>query len=256
MNKSTHRQIDLSGKNILVTGASKGIGAGIAKHLAACGATVIVNYATSADGAKKVVSEIASAGGKAVAIVADVSKPADVDRLFGEAAKAVGRIDVLVNNAGRFEPAPLDAVSEENFRRNFDTNVLGLIVATRKAVSQFGDQGGVIVNVGSAIVRAPMSAFLTYGASKAAADYVTKALAVELGPKKVRINSVQPGVVDTEGARAVGAFQKEFVDMVVSRTPLGRPGQPQDIASVVAFLASDAAGWLTGELIGATGGLH
>ncbi|MFI6080195.1 SDR family NAD(P)-dependent oxidoreductase [Streptomyces sp. NPDC051217] len=247
---------DLSGKVALVTGASKGIGVAIAKHLAACGAAVAVNYATSREGAERVVEEITGSGSQAVAVQADVSKEAEVDLMFKQVTASLGRVDIVINNAGRFLMGSLDSISEDAYRHNFDTNVLGLLLVAKAGVEQFGPEGGVIVNIASAITRAPKPSGLGYGASKAAADYITKALAIELGPRKIRVNSVVPGMVDTEGAHAVGAFAQEAVDATVARTPLGRPGQPTDIAPVVAFLSSDDAQWVTGELVGATGGLY
>lgn len=246
----------LEGKIALVTGASKGIGAGIAKELASCGAAVAVNYATSREGADRVVAEIRSQGGKATAVQGDVSKATDVDRMFAEATSALGRIDILVNNAGRFVLGPLDTFTEETYRHNFDTNVLGLLLATKRAVAQFGPEGGAIVNIGSSITRNPTPFGLGYGASKAGVDYITKALSIELGPKKIRVNAVLPGMTETEGAHAVGAMEKEVVSSFIARTPLGRTGQPADVAKVVAFLASDDAHWVTGELLAATGGIY
>lgn len=246
----------LTGKVALVTGASKGIGAGIAKHLAACGANVAVNYATSRAGVDRVVAEIENEGGKAVAIKGDVSKTGDVERIFSEVAAALGRVDILVNNAGRFILGPLATVTEENYRQNFDTNVLGLLLVTQRAVAQFGPEGGSIINIGSSTTETPSPFGLTYGASKGAVDYITKALAIELGPKKIRINAVLPGVTVTEGATDAGGMTDEFIATVVKRTPLGRVGQPEDIALVVAYLASENARWVTGKLIAATGGLY
>ena len=246
---------NLSNKVALITGASKGIGAGIAKHLASCGAQVAVNYASSKHGAEQVVAEIEKEGGKAFAIQCDISQPGEIDRLFKEVNSTLGTVDILVNNAGRFLTGPLASVDAKSYHHNFDTNVLGLLLTTQKFVEQCDSKGGSIINIGTAMIRSPMPFFLTYGASKAAQDYITKALAIELGPRNIRVNSVLPGLTETEGAIAVGAFQKESVDPIIERTPLGRTGLPNDIAPVVAFLASEEAGWVTGELLGATGGL-
>jgi 3-oxoacyl-[acyl-carrier protein] reductase len=247
---------NLSNKVALVTGASKGIGAGIAKHLAACGASVAVNYATSREGADRVVAVIEAAGGKAIAVQADVSKTAEVERMFAEVTSKLGRVDIVVNNAGRFILGPLETVTEENYRHNFDTNVLGVLLVCQRAVPQFGPDGGSIINIGSLTTEQPNPFALTYGASKGGVDFITKALAIELGPKKIRINEVLPGVTETEGATDAGAMTEERKATVAKRTALGRVGTPEDIALVVAFLASDDARWITGRLIGATGGMH
>lgn len=248
--------VNLSNKIALVTGASKGIGAGIARHLAKCGAAVAVNYATSPAGADRVVAQIEAAGGKAIPVGADVSKTAHVERMFAEVASKLGQVDIVVNNAGRFLLGPLATVTEENFRHNIDTNVLGLLLVCQQAVAQFGPDGGSIINIGSTMSELPTPFALTYGASKSAVDYITKALAIELGPKKIRVNEVLPGLIETEGAVAAGAMTEEFKASIVSRTPLGRVGTPEDVALLVAFLVSEEARWVTGRVIAASGGLY
>lgn len=245
----------LKNKTAVVTGASKGIGAAIAKHLAEEGAAVVVNYASSKAGADKVVAEIAAKGGKAIAVQGDVAKAADVERLFAAAKKAFGRVDVLVNNAGVYEFAPLGDVTEEHFHRIFDTNVLGPILATREAAKYLGE-GGSVINVGSVVSTAAPPATVVYSATKGALDSVTRVLANELGEKKIRVNSINPGPVETEGAHAAGLVGSEFLNAAVARTPLGRIGQPRDFGPIAVFLASDESGWLTGETLLASGGLH
>jgi len=244
----------LAGKVGLVTGASKGIGAQIAKQLAADGAAVIVNYASSKEGADRVVAEIAATGGKAVAVQANVAKPAEVQRLFAETKKAFGRLDILVNNAGIYEFSPLEAVTEEHFHKQFDLNVLGLLIASREAARLFGDEGGSIVNISSVVAVAPAANGAVYSATKGAVDAITKALAKELGPRKIRVNAVNPGMVATEGVASAGMAEGDFRKQVEARTPLGRIGQPVDIAPAVAFLASEDAGWITGETLVIAGG--
>ena len=246
----------LKGKVAVITGASKGIGAGIAKELGAAGASVVVNYATSKEGADRVVKEITEKGGKAIAVKADVSKAADVKRLFDETQKAFGRLDVLVNNAGVYEFFPLEAVTEQEFHRLFNTNVLGLILATREAVKYFGDKGGSVINVGSVASTVAPPNSVVYSATKSAVDAVTRVLAKELGPKKIRVNSINPGMVETEGTHTGGIIGSDFEKQTVAQTPLGRFGQPGDIAPVAVFLASQASGWLTGEVLTASGGLR
>jgi 3-oxoacyl-[acyl-carrier protein] reductase len=246
---------DLKGKVAVVTGASKGIGAGIAKGLAAAGAAVVVNYASSKEGADRVVKEITGKGGKALAVQGDVAKAADVKRLFAETNKAFGTLDVLVNNAGIYQFAPLESVTEEEFHREFNTNVLGLILATREAVKYFGDNGGSVINVGSVASRVTPPNTVVYSATKGAVDAVTGVLARELGPKKIRVNSINPGGVETEGTHTAGVVGSDFQKQLIAQTPLGRFGQPDDIAPVAVFLASDDSGWLTGEVLKASGGL-
>ncbi len=246
----------LSNRVAVVTGASKGIGAGIAKSLAAEGASVVVNYSSSKDGAERVVSEIKAAGGKAIAVQGDVAKAEDVQKLFAETRKAFGRLDVLVNNAGVYEFAPLDQITEQQFHRMFDTNVLGLILATQEAAKYFGAEGGSVINIGSVVstITPPNSA--VYTATKGAVDAVTRTLAKELGPKKIRVNSINPGMVETEGATAAGFIGSDFQKGTEQQTPLGRIAQTSDISPVAVFLASGDAGWLTGETLLASGGLR
>jgi len=246
----------LAGKVAVVTGASKGIGAAIAKRLADEGAAVVVNYSSSKEGAERVVAEITRNGGRAVAVRANVAKPAEIPRLFAAATEAFGRLDVLVNNAGVYEFVPLEGITAEHFHRLFDLNVLGLILATQEAAKHFGPDGGSVVNVSSvASTQAPASASV-YSATKAAVDAVTRSLAKELGPRKVRVNSINPGMVETEGVRAAGLDQSEWRKQLEAQTPLGRIGQPDDIAPAVAFLASSDSGWITGETMYLAGGLR
>jgi 3-oxoacyl-[acyl-carrier protein] reductase len=245
----------LKNKVAVVTGASKGIGAGIAKGLAAEGAAVVVNYASSKGDAEKVVAEIKGKGGKAVAVQGDMAKAADVERLFAEAAKTFGKLDVLVNNAGVYEFAPIADVTEKQFHRMFDTNVLGPILATREAAKYLG-AGGSVINVGSVASTSATPATVVYSATKGALDTVTRVLANELGAKKIRVNSINPGPVETEGTHAAGFIGSDFMKGMIERTPLGRIGQPDDFAPIAVFLASDDAEWLTGETLVASGGLR
>ncbi len=245
----------LANKVAVVTGASKGIGAEIAKALAAQGASVVVNYASSKQGAEKVVADIAAKGGKAVAVQGDVAKAADVQRIFAEAKKTFGKLDVLVNNAGVYQFAPLEAVTEEQFRKQFDTNVLGLILATQEATKYFGADGGSVINIGSVVSSLTPPASVVYTATKGAVDAVTGVLAKELGPKKIRVNSINPGLTITEGVEAAGFSEGDFTTQTVAQTPLGRVGQPTDIAPAAVFLASDDARWVTGETLAVSGGL-
>jgi 3-oxoacyl-[acyl-carrier protein] reductase len=245
----------LSGKAAVVTGASKGIGAGIAKALAAEGAAVVVNYASSKEGAEKVVAEIRAKGGKAVAVQGDVAKAADVKRVFAEAKHAFGRLDILVNNAGVYNFSPIEALSEEEFHRHFNTNVLGLLLATQEAVKHFSE-GGSVINIGSAVTELNPPNSVVYTATKGAVDAVTRVLAKELGPRKIRVNSINPGVVETEGTNAAGFVGGEFEQQIIAQTPLGRTGQPDDIAPVAVFLASDESRWVTGDLLVVSGGLR
>lgn len=246
----------LNGKVVVVTGASKGIGAGIAKAIGAAGASVVVNYSTSKEGADRVVAEIVKHDGKAIAVQGDVSKIADVRRLFAETKKAFGKLDVLVNNAGVYQFDPLESVTEAEFHREFGTNVLGPILAAQEAVNHFGPAGGSILNIGSVAGTNPPPNTVVYSATKGALDTVTRALAKELGPKKIRVNSINPGGTETEGVHAIGMIGSDFEKQIVAGTPLGRLGQPADIAPVAVFLASDDASWLTGELITASGGFR
>ena len=245
----------LANKVAVVTGASKGIGAEIAKALAAQGASVVVNYASSKQGADKVVADIAAKGGKAVAVQGDVAKAADVQRIFAETRKVFGKLDVLVNNAGVYKFTPLEAVTESDFRKQFDTNVLGLILATQEAAKHFGEEGGSVINIGSVVSRLTPPSSVVYAATKSAVDAVTGVLAKELGPKKIRVNSINPGLTITEGAEAAGFSSGDFTDQTVAQTPLGRVGQPTDIAPAAVFLASEDARWVTGETIAVSGGL-
>jgi 3-oxoacyl-[acyl-carrier protein] reductase len=245
----------LTDRVAVVTGASKGIGAGIARHLAAEGAAVVVNYASSKAGADQIVDEIAKRGGKAIAIQGDVAKKKDIERLFAETKKAFGQLDILVNNAGVYQFSPLEEITEDEFHREYNTNVLGLLLATQEAVKHFGAEGGSVINISSTItaVTPPNSAI--YAGTKGAVDTITQVLAKELGPKKIRVNSVNPGLVETEGFHTVGMPGSDLEKQAVAQTPLGRIGQPGDIAPVVAFLASTDAAWVTGEIIHVAGGL-
>ena len=242
----------LSGKIAVVTGASKGIGAGIAKGLAAEGAAVVVNYASSKDGAERVVADIKAKGGKAIAVHGDVAKAADVKKVFAETKQAFGRLDILVNNAGVYNLLPLEEVTEEDFHRHFNINVLGLLLATQEAAKLFGDAGGSVINIGSVVSRLNPPNSVVYTATKGAVDAVTRVLAKELGPRKIRVNSINPGLVDTEGTRAVG--DSDYEEQAVALTPLGRTGRPDDIAPVAVFLASDESRWVTGDTLVVSGG--
>ncbi|MBI3529031.1 MAG: glucose 1-dehydrogenase [Betaproteobacteria bacterium] len=244
----------LTGKVAIVTGASKGIGAGIAKGLGAAGAAVVVNYASSKEGADRVVAEISSKGGKAIAVQGDMSKSADVQRLFKETKKVFGSLDVLVNNAGVFEFEPLEAVTEAEFHREFNTNVLGPMLTIQEAMKHFGPKGGSVINISSVASANPVPNSVVYAATKSAVDSITRGLAKELGPRKIRVNAIAPGGVETEGTHRIGVIGSDFEKQMVAETPLGRFGQPEDIAQVAVFLASDDSGWLTGERITASGG--
>jgi len=247
---------ELTGKVAIVTGASKGIGAGIAKGLAAAGASVVVNYASSRAAADRVVAEITGKNGKAIAVQGDVAKAADVRRLFAETKKAFGSLDVLVNNAGVFQFDPLEAVTESEFHREFDTNVLGTILTTQEAVKHFGPDGGSVINISSVASTNPVPMSVVYSATKSAVDSVTRVLAQELGPKKIRVNSINPGYTETEGVEQMGFLGSEQAKQLIADTPLGRAGRPEDIAGVAVFLASADSGWLTGASIVASGGLR
>lgn len=244
----------LEGKVAVVTGASKGIGAEIARHLASEGAAVVVNYASSKSGADKVVADITAKGGKAVAVKADVANPADIKTLFTETKRVFGRVDVLVNNAGVYEFAPLDEITPEHFHRQYNLNVLGLLLTTQEAVRHFGTNGGSVINIGSVAgdVAPPLAS--AYSGTKAAVDAITKSLAKELGPKGVRVNTVNPGMVETEGTHAQGITESEWRKQIEAQTPLGRIGRPGDIAPAVTFLASDDAKWITAETLYISGG--
>jgi len=246
----------ISGKVAVVTGASKGIGAGIAKQLAAEGAAVVVNYASSKSDADKVVDEITKKGGKAVAAQGNVAKKAEVQKLFAAAEKAFGKIDILVNNAGVYQWDPLEAMTEDEFHREFNTNVLGLILATQEALKHFNSEGGSVINIGSLASSLTPPTAVVYNATKGAVDAVTRTLAKELGPKKIRVNSINPGVVTTEGTIAGGFLEGDFRKNVEAQTPLGRIGQPEDIAPAAVFFASDDSAWITGETLLIAGGLR
>ncbi len=247
---------NLNGKVAVVTGASKGIGAAIAKALAAAGAGVVVNYASSKEGADKVVAEIVDAGGKATAVKGSVAKAAEVDQLFGETHKAYGRLDILVNNAGVYAMSPIDEFTEESFHRHFDTNVLGLLLATKAAVKMFGAKGGSIINISSVVSSITPAASAVYTGTKGAVDAITGALAKELGPRKIRVNAINPGLIETEGTISAAMIGSDFEKQAIANAPLGRGGKPGDIAPIAVFLASDASGWMTGETFVAAGGIH
>ena len=245
----------LKGKVALVTGASKGIGAGIAKALAAEGAAVVVNYASSKAGADAVVEEITKAGGKAVAVKGDVAKAADAQAIADAAVKAFGRLDILVNNSGVYEFSPLEQITEEHYRKQFDVNVLGLLFTTQAAAKHMG-QGGSIINIGSLVTRIVPPGSAVYSGTKGAVDAITGVLSRELGPRQIRVNALNPGMVETEGTHTAGFIGSDFHQQAIAQTPLGRIGQPQDIASIAVFLASDDSYWLTGEKLYAGGGVR
>jgi 3-oxoacyl-[acyl-carrier protein] reductase len=244
----------LAGKVAVVTGASKGIGASIAEHLAAEGASVVVNYSSSKAGADAVVKRITAKGGEALAVQADVSKQEDITRLFAETKARYGKLDILVNNAGIFEFAPLESVTADHFHKQFNLNVLGLLLTTQEAVKLIGDRGGSIINISSIVGQMPVEGGSVYSATKAAVDALTIALSKELGPKKIRVNSLNPGMVETEGLHAVGFAEGDFRKKVESETPLGRIAQPEDIATAAVFFASADAGWVTGQTLIVAGG--
>jgi len=244
----------LNGKVAIITGASKGIGAGIAKAYAKEGAAVVVNYASSREGAEKVVQEITANGGKAIAVQGSVDKAADVKRLFEETLKAFGKLDILVNNAGIYSFAGIEDITEESFHQMFNINVLGSILTIQQAVKAFGDQGGVIINTGSIVSTLDMPTALVYTQTKYAVDAMTRILAKELGPKNIRVNAINPGLIETEGSTASGVIHGEAEKWHVENTPLGRVGKPQDIAKVAVFLASEDSYWIHGETIAVAGG--
>lgn len=246
----------LSGKVAVVTGASKGIGASIAHHLAADGAAVAVNYSSSKEGADRVVSEIGAKGGKAIAVKANVARQEEIQHLFAETLKAFGRIDVLVNNAGIYEFSPIDQITPEHFHRQFDLNVLGLILTTQEAIKHFGPEGGSIINISSVVSTLGTPQGAVYSATKAAVDAVTRSLAKELGPKKIRVNSINPGMVETEGTQTSGIVESDFRKQIEATTPLGRIGQPDDIGPAAIFLASSDSKWITGETLFISGGFR
>jgi len=246
----------LENKVAVITGASKGIGAAIAKGLAAAGASVVVNYASSKAGADQVVADITANGGKAIAVQGSVSNADDVTRLFDETTKAFGPVNILVNNAGVYKFSPIEDVTAEEFYNQFDTNVLGLLLATQGAVKNFAEQGGSIINIGSAVTAITPPASSIYTATKGAVDAITGVLSKELAPKKIRVNSLNPGMVETEGTHTAGFIGSDFHHEAVRTTPLGRIGQPDDIADVAVFLASEDSRWLTGETLIASGGVR
>jgi len=246
----------LKGKVALVTGASKGIGAGIAAALGAAGAAVVVNYASDAAGAERVVSEIVSRDGRAIAVQGDVSKAPDVQRLFAQAVREFGAPDIIVNNAGVFRFSPLETLTVEEFHREFDTNVLGVLLVTQEAAKHLRATGGSVINISSVVASNPGAGMAVYAATKGALDSLTRVLALELGPRKIRVNAISPGMTETEGAREIGIFGTEFEQRLIASTPLGRIGLPNDIAPVAVFLASDDAHWITGESLRVAGGLR
>jgi len=245
----------LTNQVAVVTGASKGIGAGIAKALAAEGAAVVVNYSASKDGTERVVKEITDKGGKAIAVQGDVSKQADITRLFAETKKAYGKVHILVNNAGVYAFAPLDAVTEEHFHKHFNLNVLGLLLTTKEAVKHIGPEGGSIINIGSGVSTTLPATTSVYTATKASVDAITGVLAKELGPRKIRVNSINPGMIETEGVHAAGFAESDFRKWVETQSPLSRIGQSDDIAPTAVYLASSDSKYLTGETIRVTGGI-
>jgi 3-oxoacyl-[acyl-carrier protein] reductase len=245
----------LTGKVAVVTGASKGIGAGIAKSFAAHGASVVVNYASSKEGAENVVAAITKTGGKAIAVGGDVSKAAEAQAVVEAAIRAFGRLDILVNNAGVYEFSPIEGVTEEHFHRHFNINVLGPLLAIQAAVKHLGE-GGSIINIGSGVTRITPPNSAVYTGTKGALDAITGVLARELGPRKIRVNSLNPGMVETEGTHSGGYIGSDLEKTLVAQTPLGRIGQPDDIADVAVFLASNDSRWLTGEVLLASGGLR
>jgi 3-oxoacyl-[acyl-carrier protein] reductase len=247
---------NLKGQVAVVTGASKGIGAAIAEQLAAAGAAVVVNYAKSKAGAEAVVERIKKADGKAVAVQADVARPDDVRRLFAETKKAFGKLDILVNNAGIYEFAPLEAITAEHFHKHFDLNVLALLLTTQEAVKHFGPSGGAIVNMSSVVATSAPPNTAVYSATKAAVNAITRSLAQELGPRKIRVNAINPGIIETEGLHAAGIPGSDFQKQAEKQTPLGRIGQPAEIAPAVVFLASPDSAFITGETLYISGGLR
>ena len=254
--RNTIKNGKLNGKVAVVTGASKGIGADIAKQFAAEGAAVVVNYASSKEGADRVVDQIAKRGGRAIAVRANVARKADIEHLFVEAKKAFGKIDILVNNAGVYDWSPLEEITEEQFHKHFDVNVLGLLLATQEAVKQFDSTGGNIINISSTVTSLTPPSSSIYTGTKGAVDAITRTLAKELGPRKIRVNAINPGLVETEGVRSAGFDQGEVRKSIEAETPLGRIGQPEDIAPVAVFLASSDSAWVTGETLRVAGGLR
>src|SRR5579884_160923 len=246
----------LQGKVAVVTGASKGIGVAIARQFGAEGASVVVNYASSKAGADKVVADITAKGGKAIAVQADLSKPSEIGKLFEETKKAFGKLDILVNNAGVYEVAPLEGITEEHYKKHFDLNVLGLILATQEAAKLIGPEGGSIINISSTITSITPPNFAVYAATKGAVDTITRTLAKELGPRKIRVNAINPGMVVKEGVQAAGYDKGDMRTYLESITPLGRIGQPEDIAPAAVFFASQDSSWITGEVLRVAGGVR
>jgi len=246
----------LAGKVAVVTGASKGIGAGIAKQLAAEGAAVVVNYSTSRTGADKVVAEITGAGGKALAVQGNVAKKADIAELVAETKKAFGPIDILVNNAGIYEFAPVEQITEDHFRKQFDLNVLGLLLTTQETLKHFNPAGGSIINLSSVVSTLAFPNAAVYSGTKGAVDAVTRSLAAELGPRGIRVNAIRPGMVETEGTHTSGIAESEMRKQVETQTPLGRIGKPEDIAGMAVFLASGDSSWITGQTFVISGGFQ
>jgi 3-oxoacyl-[acyl-carrier protein] reductase len=253
---STNNTQKLAGQVAVVTGASKGIGASIAQHLANAGASVVVNYSSSREGADKVVADITQAGGKAIAVQANVAKRADIVRLFDETIKAFGKVDILVNNAGVYEFLPLENITEEHFHKQFDLNVLGLLLTTQEAVKHIGPAGGSIINISSVVSTLGSPGGSVYSATKGAVDAATRALAKELGPRKIRVNGIRPGLVNTEGTSSLGIVGSDFEKGFVAQAPLGRIGVPDDIATAAVFLASSDSSWITGEDFLIAGGVR
>ena len=246
----------LEGKVAVVTGASKGIGAGIAKALAEEGASVVVNYSSSKHDAERVVAEISARGGKAIAVQGDVSQPAHIERLFSEAKRSFGRLDILVNNAGVYQLSPLEQVTEDLFHTHFNLNVLGLLLATKEAVKHMGPEGGSVINIGSGVSSLRPANSVVYTATKGAVDAITGVLAKELGPRNIRVNSINPGMIETEGVHAAGLVGSDFQKMVETQAPLGRMGQPEDISPTAVYLASSDSKYMTGETLLVSGGLR
>ena len=244
----------LSGKVAVVTGASKGIGAAIAKHLAAEGAAVVVNYSASKDGADRVVKEVTASGGRAIAVKANLSRKTEIDQLFAETKKAFGQIDILVNNAGIYEFSPVEQITEEHYHKQFDLNVLGLALATQAAVKQFNPAGGSVINISSVVSTMGVPGAAIYSGTKGAVDAITRSLAKELGPRGIRVNAINPGMVETDGLHATGIAGSDMRKQVEAQTPLGRIGQPEDIAKAALFFASQDSSWITGQTLTISGG--
>jgi 3-oxoacyl-[acyl-carrier protein] reductase len=255
-NRKNNMSDKLENKVAVVTGASKGIGAEIARALAAEGAAVVVNYSSSKEGADKVVADITAAGGKGLAVQGDVAKPADITRLFAETNKAFGQLDVLVNNAGIYQPGPLEQLTEESFHQQFNVNVLGLLLATKEALKYFGPDGGSVINISSTVTSITPPNFSVYTGTKGAVDVITGSLAKELGSRKIRVNAINPGMIATEGVHAAGFTGGDMAKWIEATAPLGRIGQPDDIAPTAVYLASSDSKYMTGETLRVAGGLR